>query len=481
VPQADQALLFGINHTDNRFFGAALADELGDQLVHAKPKFFFPPDWVLERAQGSAGVAEFAVTYCDCPDTLGTIARRERRIGVTKVLAENKHLRDADYAIMLDRIRDESHRREIARTRRGVVGAPAYEAAVIVAAGPTLDQVMGQVASGECDHNPLDRLFETEAEQNQHGAVARYIAASYVYAKDSEVWATSTYSPSAALALYPVQEQAAVLSDLISSLDSCNEQCAPLGLDMVELLIACGLVVKGPSNSYAPRYIFSEEAADVLLEVPGWVSFLRRQLLSEAQFERMLEVSYEATLKREFFSHLHGSRERLVKFLEHMSTATDSKYWIGGDLDSALACISDSDDPLTFEMVQRSSEYEIRRYVEGSCKVGPSRQVTLPTLEQLLALYEQSPESFEHVGYALTQNSYAYNDRAPLDETYVDMLIDNVPGLALSLLGSPKYGDQLYARLMGLGVTEEQVVDAFRDAKNLSLKSVIAALVGDAE
>lgn len=481
MPQADQALLFGINHTTNRYYGAALADELGDQLTHASPKFFFPPDWVLEKSQGPANIAEFAVKYCDCPDTLGTIARRERRIGVTKALAENKHLRDADYAIMLDRIRDESHRREIARTRRGVVGAPAYEAAVIAAAGPTLDQVMSQVVSGECDYNPLDRLFETEAGQNQHGAVSRYLAASYIYAKDSEFWATSTHSPSAALALYPVAEQAVILSDLISSLDSCNEQCAPLGLDMVELLIACGLVGKVPSNSYAPRYIFSEEAADVLLGEPGWISFLRRQLLSEAQFERMLEVSYAATLKREFFSHLHGSRERLVKFLETMSNAADSKYWVGGDLDSVLACISDPNDPLIFEMVQRASEYEIRRYVEGFCKVGPSKQASLPTLEQLLVLYEQSPESFEHMGYALTQNSYAYNGSTALDEAYVDMLIDNVPGLALSLLGSPKYGDQLYARLMGLGVTEEQVVDAFRDAKNLSLKSVIAALVGSSE
>jgi hypothetical protein len=240
--------LFGLNHTTNRYYGASLADQLGNSCWRAKPKFFFPPDWVAEKSRGPAEVAVFAVTYCDDPETLGAIARRDKRIGVLKALAGNKHLTRDDYAFMVGRVRDTEHRDAIESTRRRLhldetaIARVEFEALTPVPSERArFDRTIAAIDGGGNAAGLLGALFEDEARHVKHCAVDMYFKETYIASTNDELWSQSRRSPVEVLRLYTGAAQAEVLTGFVKVLDPSKAPASLLGLDLVEVLVEHGI------------------------------------------------------------------------------------------------------------------------------------------------------------------------------------------------------------------------------------------------
>jgi hypothetical protein len=478
-----QTIRFAINHTENKYYGAALADQLsGSALTQCSPKFFFPADWVAEKARGHVEIASFAVKYCDDSATLAAISRRDKRLAVMKALAKNSHLLDEDYAVMLERAGARDFSYEVAQSRRGVVTAAA--AAAAAAAPPVvapvvipvlrLGEVFNKINEGASGPELLVTLLQEECARGESAAIESYLQDTYVLeGPTSGVWAQAPTTPVAALAAYG-DGMKRVLSRFLGILDKAESQRTPLGLDIVTLLVESNTTPDNLRNKRLPREMFVSEAVDVLLNTEGWDAFLSRQILSEAQFAAYVAGGLKTSWRTPFL-HLHGSHERLESVLSAMKehevrTTIQSSEW-----SRALECISSVDDPLIFEIVLHGDDDVVSRYISGELTIsreGLELAVT-PSLENLMTLYRKDSDRFGNITYKVKHGK--------LPDEYRMILIENIPGLAWKVIDYDEIGDKIYQRLMALGLTEDQLVEHIDSLQSHSLSDVIASITEPSE
>lgn len=495
MPLDRDTLIFGINNTTNRYYGASLADQLdGEYLAKwTQPQFFFPLDWVLEHSKGPVDEAAYAVRYCDDSETLAAIARRERRLAVMKALASNPCLRADSFDDVIARTGDEHHRilhylRTNAVDNAAVHQSPEEEIAELLAAERTYDTgvnssryvtVLERVAglSGICP-TLADQLLRREAALGKFAYASGYLEHYYVNPSEQrKTFSMVTLSPEEIVGLHNPSAQDALLSALLRNLEYAEEQIQPIDLGVVRAMATS--IVDPPDTldyDYAAREIFCSEGVDILIEVPGWHVFLERQIMSNDQFARLVEsVDYEHV--NALFSQLKGNREKLIALLAKVDKV--SSY--DDDASNALECLSGPDDELLATILDLSDDVTISNYIKGEYLVGANKETLLPALSEIPALVAklvaEYPDAFDGFSYYIRYNRSSVN----VSDEYIATLIECIPGLAFELRGDKTYSSDIYQMLMATGVREDDLLEAFSDANKMSLLNLKETLLAKAE
>lgn len=479
MPLSQTALVFGLNNTTNRFHAATLADQLGPACLNQKthPKVSFPSDWVLEKSKGTVELARYAVKYCNDPDVLGQIARKDRRLAVMKSLAGNRHLTFADYTTMLERA-DFSHYYDIESARdRLRLDDPVPEPPPLIVAEPvveplTLKDVLGQIQIGTATSALLGTLLEEEAASGKLVAIAAYLKLTFVSLDNEELWRGVPYTALEALALYSPANQTSALANLVNCLYAATEQRELISLEVAQLFVERAVPTNG-GVSYGPTHeIFTQEAVEYLLDYPAWGEILTHQTLSEEQFLRLLTAPLRPW--RELFAHLHGSESRLVALVEFMQTLQDPPKFFDSEWNAALSCVADVESPLLTAMLTYSDETTLRHFIEGRFELTVNRQKVIiePTIEQVLDLYARDPGCITGLHYQLRDTAVT----GKLSKGYRQALLLRVPSVAYSCLEYSQCSEHIYEQLTATGAPEDEVLAAVDTLREASLESVIATL-----
>lgn len=487
MPSLD-ALLFAINNTTNRFFGAALADQIiqaptnyssKSPLLRTNPKFSFPDEWVLEHSRGPVDIAVFAVAHCHAPDVLAQIARHDRRLAVLKALVYNANLRPVDAAIACERV-EPTHRRELERLHRQTVhnAAPPVEPVEpVVPAAPvpeilTLRRTIEKVQAGLADVSLFATLLAEEVSYNRHEALSDYLLATYVGADRAIYWASIEATPAEVLAFYRPTCQKEALTTLFATLASASTTRALVPAELVQLAIDLDVELPShPRRHEKPHPMLEDQVVDMLITHPGWLQFLTLHPISDDQFATILEREYTSNT-RDLAALLHGSRERLVALLTYLDNPTiEVRGLTDYEWGFAVQCLTTADDELITTMVHHSLLSGLRPYVEGRLRLADEKATPLlPTLSRALEIYEMNPAAFAGVQNVLTVSSPA------LPEEYVSAIIDHIPDIAYRMLENTARAAYVYSRLLSSGATEGEVLDHVDDLKDRSLNDVVSLL-----
>lgn len=485
----NQALLFAINNTTNRYEAAALADRLGGDVVEAKPKVSFPPDWVLEYAKGPVARAVFAVTYCNDPGTLSEISASERRITVLGALAKNLYLPRVFYEAMLTRVTD-GQRRDLETARIGaedLVKTPRDRIAELLE-DPTMFQFgrHGRATSvsgflntlreyASTDPKAIDQVLLAEA-NNGHQLVSAFLQNYYASASSyDDVWECVTLSPRHVLDLYSEETRTTVLYDLVRTCTRQSTQRRPIDVDVAELLLTLSAPATYVNGRESLRHLFTPEAISLLVVSVEWAPLLVLQYVDDAQFATLLSTLPPSPDTKLLYP-IDNDRARLELVLDALlgSLGPARPILTARDLDRVMGCFDDPDDVLITKLLTISDADIAFSYVSGNYNItGPNEERirVLPRKELVANIVKDYPEisdKWRRLATPVKENRY------PLEYTHT--LLDLIPGLYFTLLNEPAFTGYFYERLGATGADSTQIVEQLEVSSGLTFSDLCETL-----
>jgi hypothetical protein len=486
---SNKVLMFGLNHTTDVDQAERLADQLSREMTKATPRVRFSPAWVLRHTKSSVEVAQFAVRYCDDPDTLDKVARRETRQAVLRTLAANKALREDTYEVLLARA-SYSAQHAIRQTHARIIETANY---VPVSIEDQFEEFIADETNfTKINHrygkdivvrhlqNFVDeiegageRFLVTSARLGKSDIFANFLASHYMIAGGSPtLWTGTALRPEQAVALLNDPERKALLTTFTNGMDDWRaaEEAPPIDFQMIEMVVAHvdpeDVYLRVRNDDRSAR--FTPEAIELLVDTPEWFKLLELCPLSDDQFARIL-ATRPGLSAPDMFDLLQGSRHRLEMLLDEL----DDGLCITSDSASiAFGVLTDPLDPLVEKVIALGDDHTRICYLSGDFRIEDTTLLCEPKdVARHVAALSVGTTGTE----ALSQR--VNGDLGDYSLEYLAALLEHIPGLAnYAVLSDARSSEYVYDRLVATGADLSVCLDQLDRADKVTLFKLCSTL-----
>jgi hypothetical protein len=447
-------------HSSSSSVLEAAIDQLGSTAMGTVLRGSVRGPWVLSKKRGSAAFVRWLLGYCTDKDTLLWFREHDRRVGV----------------------------REGAGRKLGLCGGGMGTAGVGTAGvgtagvGTTRASTAGRLGSadrletglknigGDGDSSaPANEELLTRARGGDVVVICDYLTYYYGVAGrerslSHDLFLHATIHPSV-LVKTMVWKQAGFVMSRFFNRVAHSSVARALDATMTTLLME-RLYPRESGGSV--RTLFDAESTTLLIENKKWRVALRREELSNEEWEMLVAVT-AAVSRVDLFSFLHGHHERLFTLVTLMKNS--QRLLSDYSVRRAVECLDVGDIGLVTWLLRHCSSTERSRYLFGLW-VNARGEHVVPTREMV----EWMVRTLGLRGDAVTVAWGEDTSKGREATTCYRLLIDVVPGLARMVLTTSVGGAYIYERLSSCGIPYAMAGEIFLCAGEESLSTICATL-----